>query len=95
MNQVIRGILIIYIISTLFYLIYTKYTDYQINNLISNLDDDKQNEYNKIMRYRMLVLILGILVSLGVLIFIEPDYIKKTISNINDISDVSDINVIS
>jgi hypothetical protein len=95
MNQVVRGILIIYITSTLFYLVYTKYTDSKINNLINNLDDEKQNEYTKLMRYRMLVFILGILVSLGILIFIEPEYIKKTVSNINNISDVSDINVIS
>jgi hypothetical protein len=92
MNQILRGILIIYVISTLFYLIYTKYTNNKINKIIDNLDEENKNEYNKINKYRIFVFITGILVGLGTLVFIEPDNIKKTLSNI---SDVSDINVIS
>jgi hypothetical protein len=92
MNQILRGVLIIYVISTLFYLIYTKYTDSKINNIIDNLDEEIKDEYNKINKYRMLVFILGVLVGLGILIFTEPENIIKTVSNV---SDVSDINVIS
>ena len=92
MNQILRGILIIYVISTLFYFIYKKYTDNQINKIIDNLDDEHKETYNKINRYRILVFIIGIIIGLGILIFIEPDTIKKTINNVTDISD---INVIS
>jgi hypothetical protein len=92
MNQILRGILIIYVISTLFYFIYKKYTDNQINKIIDNLDDEHKEAYNKINRYRILVFIIGIIIGLGILIFIEPDTIKKTINNVTDISD---INVIS
>ena len=92
MNQILRGILIIYVISTLFYFIYKKYTDNQINKIIDNLDDENKETYNKINRYRILVFIIGIIIGLGILIFIEPDTIKKTINNVTDISD---INVIS
>ncbi len=92
MNEILRGILIIYVISTLFYLIYTKYTDNKVNEIINNLDENNKEAYNKINRFRMLVFIIGIIVGLGILIFIEPENIKKIITNVTDISD---INVIS
>jgi hypothetical protein len=92
MNEILRGILIIYVISTLFYLIYSKYTSNKINNIIDNLDEENKNEYNKINKYRTFVFIIGILLGIGVLVFIEPNTIKKSLANI---SDVSDINVIS
>ena len=95
MNQIVRGILIIYVISTLFYFIYKKYTDNQINKIIDNLDEKNKENYNKINRYRILVFIIGVIISLGILIFIEPDTIKKTITNVNNVTDISDINVIS
>ncbi len=92
MNEILRGILIIYVISTLFYLIYTKYTDNKVNEIINNLDENNKEAYNKINRFRMLVFIIGIIVGFGILIFIEPENIKKIITNVTDISD---INVIS
>ncbi len=92
MNQILRGILIVYVISTLFYFIYKKYTDKKINKIIDNLDEKDKTDYNKINKYRTFVFILGILIGLGILIFIEPDNIKKNITNVTDISD---INVIS
>jgi hypothetical protein len=95
MNQIIRGILIIYVISTLFYLIYTKYTDNQVNKIIDNLDEENKEAFKKINRYKILVFILGILVGLGILIFIEPETINKTIFTRSNVSDISDINVIS
>ncbi len=92
MNQILRGILIIYVISTLFYFIYKKYTDNQINKIIDNLDEKNKEDYNKINRYRILVFIIGVIISLGILIFMEPENKQKIINNVTDISD---INVIS
>ena len=95
MNQILRGILIIYITSTLFYLVYSKITDSKINTLIDYLDEERKNEYNKINKYRILFFILGILVGLGILIFIEPDTINTKMFTGGNVTDISDINVIS
>ncbi len=95
MNEILKGILIIYIISTIFYFIYKKKTENDINTIILNLDEDNLNKYNKIKKTRTFVFIIGILVGLGLLLLTDTKEIKKKICNINDINDISDINVIS
>ena len=92
MNELLRGILIIYVTSTLFYFIYKKYSNSMFENIINNLNNDDIEKYNKIKRYRITAFIIGVLVGIAILIFLEPDTINKTKKYVVDISD---INVIS
>jgi hypothetical protein len=98
MNQTLQGILIVYVIATLFYIIniiYFKYKKHEsVDNILEYANNDIKENYNKLKKKRTIILIIGVLIGLSVLIFFEPKQINKVIST-KIVSDINDINVIS
>ncbi len=107
MNQFILGILKVYGIATIIYLLYLvfiKITKRETIEIILEKASEQNveliNKYKKIKRVHAMVFILGVLIGLTVLILGEPDKIldkiklsiKESISNV--VSDISDISVL-
>ncbi len=107
MNEIIISILKIYITASIvyfIYLIYLKITKSKtVDDLINEYNEQTMiNEYKKMKKKRIIVIILGILLGIAILILTENNSLDN-IDNINNInkkinskivSDISDINVI-
>ncbi len=104
MNEIIISILKIYITASIvyfIYLIYLKITKSKtVDDLINEYNEQTMiNEYKKMKKKRIIVIILGILLGIAILILTENNSLDN-INNINKkinskiVSDISDINVI-
>jgi hypothetical protein len=99
MNQFLLGILKVYGIATLIYIIYLifiKITNKETLKSILENNTELYEKYKKIKRSHTMVFIFGILVGLIILVINEPDKILEKINmsiketiNVSDISDIS------
>lgn len=97
MNQILLGIIKVYMTASLVYIVYIIYLklskkpsfDVYLQN-----NEELLNKYNQMKKHRMMIFILGILIGLGVLVL--TDNTKNSIINnaTKIVSDVSDIKVI-
>ncbi len=104
MNEIIISILKIYITASIVYFIYLIYLKITKSKTVDDLINEYKeqtmiNEYKKMKKKRIIVIILGILLGIAILILTETNSLDN-INNINKkinskiVSDISDINVI-
>ena len=97
MNQILLGIIKVYMTASLVYFVYIIYLklskkpsfDFYLQN-----NEDLLNKYNKVKKHRIMVFILGILIGLAVLMLTDNSKVEIINHGKQIINDVSDIKVI-
>jgi di/tricarboxylate transporter len=95
MNQIIVNIMIVYSIASIVYLIYIKILNKNTLEAVLVNNTELLEKYKQIKKERAMVFIIGIIIGLILLIFIDNNDMKE----INEtsyiiVSDVSDIRVL-
>ncbi len=103
MNQIIYNLMIVNSVAAIIYFIYLLYNKLETDKTVVDMlkpHEDILEKYNNMKRKNNTIYIIGILIGLMVLIFIEnetetPKSIKipEILNHINNVSDVSDIYV--